>query len=389
MRATLAPPDRSRLRESIADGHRPPSVHAASPEPAPLNERDIVTYLIENGLLDARAAVRERVTVVDQSRRNLNYLVQVDETGFFVKQGVGRERRSTIGAEAKAHRLLKKSSRLDQHMVPLRQFDPARAIEVFDLVPSASSWRDHFVRTRRLPLMFARRAGRVLADLHRLCVPPVLPVDLRRGPAEILSFHRPPAAILDSTSRAGLKVAAMVQAAPGLGDALESAASNWRFEAMIHGDIRWDNCLVFPRSMSHRATRLKLIDWELARVGDPAWDVGCVFAEYLGSWLTSIPSSPNLSPDKALGQATLPLERLQPSLDLFWDVYVKSLDSPRDMTEFLLRATRFSGARLIQSGFERADRRAQVSASTVVLIQLGFNMLVRPRAAVTHLLGLD
>ena len=386
MRATLAP--RSKRPEAIDEGHRPQPVPAASPEPAPLDEREIVTYLIEGGLLDARAAVRDRVTVVDQSRRNLNYLVKVDEDGYFVKQGVGRERRSTIGAEATTHRLLKRSARLDKYMVPLRRFDSARAIEVFDLVPSASSWRDHFVRTRRLPLMFARRAGRALAGLHSLSVPPVLPVELRRGPAEILSIHRPPAAILDSTSRAGLRVAAMVQAAQGLGDALEAAASNWRFEAVIHGDIRWDNCLVFPGSTAHRATRLKLIDWELARVGDPAWDVGCVFAEYLGSWLTSIPSSPDLPPDKALDQATVPLERVQPSLHLFWDFYVKSLDSPRDMTELLLRATRFAGARLIQSGFERADRRAQVSTSSVVLIQLGFNMLVRPRAAVTHLLGL-
>jgi hypothetical protein len=353
-----------------------------------MKEREIVTYLIESGLLEAQAAVQDRVRVAEQSRRNLNYLVMVDEAGYFVKQGVGRERRSTIGAEANAHQFLSRSTSLAPYLVALRKFDPARALEVFDLVPSASSWRVHHVRTRRFPLMFARQAGRALARLHCIPIPSVRPVDLRRGPAEILSIHRPPAAIFDSTSRAGLKVAAMVQAAPGLGDALDSAASNWRFERVIHGDIRWDNCLVFPGHNSPRATRLKLIDWELARVGDPAWDIGCIFAEYLGSWLTSIPSSPDLSPDEAMDQASVPLERVQPSVRVFWDVYLKSLDSPLDMKELLVRAARFSGARLIQSGFERADRKAQVSTSSVVLMQLGFNMLVRPSTAATHLLGL-
>src|SRR3712207_7392916 len=41
-----------------------------------------------------------------------------------------------------------------------------------------------------------------------------------------------------------------------------------RVEALIHGDARWDNCIVYPRTASRRATRVKLVDWEHACFGD-------------------------------------------------------------------------------------------------------------------------
>ena len=353
-----------------------------------LNLKSVVPYLLDNGLLDARTVVRHSVRVQEYSRRNLNYLVLIDDSGYFVKQGLGAKR-YTVGTEALAYSFLAGLGSLRRYLVPLLHFDPDRAIEVFDLVPSATSFRNHYMRTGRFQLLFAKHVGRALADLHRRPAAAV-PTALNQGPAECLSLHRPPALILDNTSRAGLKVVSMMQSASGLGEALDSAASDWRSEALIHCDMRWDNCLVFPPVGATRRTRLKLIDWELARWGDPAWDLGSVFAEYLGAWLTSIPTSAEQPPDQVLDLAKVPIERVHTQVNVLWKAYRAVGDIASDESpELRRRATRFAGARLIQSSFERADRSSRPSVSSVVLLQAGYNMLVRPLEASTHLLGLN
>ncbi len=45
------------------------------------------------------------------------------------------------------------------------------------------------------------------------------------------------------------------------------ARGAWRPVALIHADLKHDNVLVGPGG------RIALIDWEMARVGDPAWDL--------------------------------------------------------------------------------------------------------------------
>ncbi len=357
---------------------------------APLQSADVVPYLIESGLLDPHTVLREGVRVVERSRRNLNYLVHTGGSGYFVKQGIGRDRQATVAAEAVACRVVAGSGGLDRYLVPVRHFDPDRSIAVLDLVPSATSWRDHFLRTRRFHLTLARQLGSALARLHGRSTSPDDRTQLQRGPAEVLALHRPSSSILASTSRAGLEVVAISQTAPGLGDALDEAATGWRYEALIHGDVRWDNCLVLARPGSTRTTRIKLIDWELARFGDPAWDIGSVFAEYIGAWIGALPASAQKDPARAVELGRIPLGRIHPPVRAFWEAYRRGrIDAQEDPAELQMRSAAMAGARLIQNGLERADRRAGLPAMSVILLQLGFNTLTRPDNAAAHLLGLN
>lgn len=59
-----------------------------------------------------------------------------------------------------------------------------------------------------------------------------------------------------------------MQLVPQLPEALDSLLSSWQFETLIHGDMRWENCLV----RTDRDT-IHFVDWELANLGDGAWDV--------------------------------------------------------------------------------------------------------------------
>ena len=91
---------------------------------------------------------------------------------------------------------------------------------------------------------------------------------------------------------------------------------------MIHGDVRWGNCLAL-RGASSRWTRLQLIDWELCGAGDPAFDVGAFLGEYLGAWLRSIPIANPRDAGRLRAHARLPLRRMRPALGAFWDAYAR------------------------------------------------------------------
>jgi hypothetical protein len=59
--------------------------------------------------------------------------------------------------------------------------------------------------------------------------------------------------------------------------ALDEGADRWRPACLVRGDLKWDNCLV--DAAASPAPSVRVIDWELAGRGDPAWDVACAIAD--------------------------------------------------------------------------------------------------------------
>jgi tRNA A-37 threonylcarbamoyl transferase component Bud32 len=51
---------------------------------------------------------------------------------------------------------------------------------------------------------------------------------------------------------------------------------HWRAQTLMHGDLKWDNCVLYHSDVGPKAC---LIDWELAGWGDPAWDLACLIQE--------------------------------------------------------------------------------------------------------------
>ena len=68
---------------------------------------------------------------------------------------------------------------------------------------------------------------------------------------------------------------------PGVGVALRRVAADWTPDCLVHGDVKWENCLFDGPPGARRGVRVA--DWELAAFGDPAWDVGCAVGELEGA----------------------------------------------------------------------------------------------------------
>lgn len=361
-----------------------------------LTRADVVPYLLQGNLVSASSVVEGDLTVSDLSRRNNNFGILCEHNhSYLIKQGVDPERKETLANEAAVYRfLLSVSSRdeLAQYLPRYCSYDSKNHILVLELFKDARDLQTHHARHGRFSAQIAASVGNALGLLHgESGAQQITDGSIRvHVPPGVLSIHRPDLGTLRDISGANLEVIKIIQQSPDLCRLLDELRQQWRVEALIHFDFKWDNCLVSSsRAEPAGKTRLKIVDWELAGLGDPAWDVGSVFAAYLGFWLFAIPVTGETPPDRFLHLTPYPLERMQPALRSFWRSYVRRLELDAIAAdERLLRAVRYGAARLAQTSYEQMHMGQQLTANVVCSLQLSLNILQRPKDAVVHLLGI-
>jgi aminoglycoside phosphotransferase len=345
-------------------------------------QSEIAHYLLSLGLVKPRAIVDEGLTVVDASRRNSVFLVSTAAgPTFAVKQArVGTA--DTLAHEAAVLRVLAAGDLADR--VPaVVHHDPNAGRLVLRTPGRARDWNEHHA-AGGFPPTPARILGRTLASLHAL--PPdglaALPAGVDRMWA--LSLPEPPRALLLGLSAGALDLVARVQASRAFCERLEELADAHADDALVHGDLRWDNCLAVARAGSQRRTRLLLVDWELAGRGAAGFDVGTVLAEYLRVWVGSIPIADPADPGRLLPWARHPLWQMQPALKALWTTYC--LANPGHPP--LRRVIELTALCLLQSAVEQAQGLDAASAHVMILVQLADNLVRSPEAAAQNLLGL-
>lgn len=364
----------------------------------PLTQSGVVPSLLARGLIDGALIVEGDLLVLNASRRNINFKV-VSERGpsYFVKQGVGPDRVHTVTREAALYELLASSPALKpvgEFLPRCHVFDAGECTLVLDLVSSARSVSDYHRRTLHFPPALGVSLGRALGTLHRLTRTAAARAGyasrFRSHTPAILQMHRPALEAFTWMSHATFETIKMVQHSEGLRAALDALCRDWREDALIHSDARWDNFLVIGADRPPREMTVKLVDWEMAGAGDPCWDVGTIFGEYLSFWLVSSPAVRDIAPEDVVRFAPFPLRRIQPAIRAFWRSYAREmgLDGPESDT-WCLRAVRYAGARLIQTAYERMLGTARVTEEAVYLLQLSANILERPLDAAAKLFGLS
>jgi Ser/Thr protein kinase RdoA (MazF antagonist) len=350
-----------------------------------VEQADVAGYLIERGLLDAASVVDGKVVVRDASSRNRNFIVERrDGPGVVLKQGVGALAAATVAHEARVYESLTASGDgMSAWLAPFHGYDAERGVLALGLVPDGRDLRAHQLRTRRFSAELGASLGRALGTLHRKTALPQPSTDQRSAPWA-LTVHRPDLSLFRDASAAAIELIKTVQRAPGFADELDALRDGWRATSLVHNDVKWDNCIVYARGSTARARGLKLIDWEAAAHGDPAWDIGSALSHYLSFWLFSIPITGAAPPASWPRLAEHPLERMQPAMRGCWDAYAKSCGAADELE----RTVRYAAARLVQTAFEAAQMSDQLTSGLVLHLQLALNMLRRPREAAIHVLGL-
>ena len=98
------------------------------------------------------------------------------------------------------------------------------------------------------------------------------------------------------------RVLSAVAIDPAMPAAVRRARGAWRTRCLIHGDLKHENVLI--RHLGGR-TQVTFVDWEMARLGDPAWDLAALFVRQL---LADAPSAQGWT-DTAVDAAAVLIEQ--------------------------------------------------------------------------------
>jgi hypothetical protein len=356
-----------------------------------LTQTDVVAYLIERALLDPKAMAADGLRVRDLSgRRNRVFVIAGGGTaGYVVKQSGSPDVDLLAFELAVLRRLVEAEPRLAPYMPTPVLFDARRCTLVCQLVGDATDLSVYYARGCFPPLLVRRLAG-ALALLHSVDLSALDEMPATRDTLGVGVPATPPSlGEVLRMSDAAVQLLRLLQGSSELCEQLAALNDSRDDVAIIHGDLRPSNCVVFPRAGAGRRTRIALVDWELARRGDPHVDLGAVLGEYLHVWLWSMSVFDGSHLAQAPYHARHPLEAMQPAIRAFWRGYIdtarKQGAGPRPS---LRRAVEFSAVRLVEVAFERAQTEAVLDPRAGLALQLALNVLGRPREAAVHLLGL-
>jgi Ser/Thr protein kinase RdoA (MazF antagonist) len=359
-------------------------------------------YLVSRGLVSVASIVDGDYTVIDSARRNRNLKVVCEGApSYLVKQPDRNEPGSeqTIRLEAGFYELCQtwERARGMQAVVPrLFAFYPDDGVLVIELLRDAVPLWQHYTASdaEHFPIEAAAALGRALGVFHatfRGCSPADhrLLSGLGAHAPWILWVHKPGPDILERISSANLETLKILQKEPRLSLRLDELRKAWCVVSLVHNDVKGENVLVRAGGGAAPGPDVRIVDWELLQFGDPAWDVGAVFHDFLLFWIASMPLSATRTPEEMLQEAQYPLTAMQPAIRACWREYRRSFPLGADEgAGFLSRAVRYAAARLIQSAYERAQGAAVLPNQSVVSLQLAANILADPDAALLHLLGI-
>jgi hypothetical protein len=364
-----------------------------------LSRSNVTHYLLDQGLLSPESVVDGDLIVADASRRNRNFkVIRRAHQGYFVKQ-INMWDPLTVSAlatEATCYRLAREVPDFGAlaEIVP-RDFlyDTQRHVLVTELLPEAESLSDHHRRLNAFPPEVGRLVGEQFGRLHREPRPSLdgrpEAVAFRRQPPWALSTYQQGTNMFGPMSGGNAKLLEIVRSYPDFQRTLEEIRKDWRTDGLMHGDVKWDNCVVYPDPSANGKLASKIVDWELSDIGDPCWDVGALLQSYIAFWVFSMRVTTDVPVAQLANTAQYPIENMQPSVRAFWQAYVGTRGLDRQNAETLLvRSMRYGAARMIQTAYESMQYSPQIMSNALCLLQVSFNILREPRDAVTHLLGL-
>jgi hypothetical protein len=372
-----------------------------------ITKETVAHYLLGRGLLSFDSVVDGDLLVVEATSRNRNFkVIRAENPGYFVKQVKTFDAQAveTMRYETACYWL----SHHDPDFEPLRALmpkfydsDPARHALVIELLPEGGSLSDYHRQLGSFPVEVGVQLGRILGTYQRemgrrLRDDGAKSNSFARRVPWILSLHQLNQNIFGQLSAANTQVLNIVQSYPDFPATLDRLRERWRFDSLIHGDIKWDNLHVTVDSDGEEnkegangKMNLRLIDWELADFGDACWDAGAVFQSYLSFWVFSMPAVAGVPAEQLVGSAQFPVERMQPAIRAFWKTYVETRGlNHEEARDALERSVSYGAARMIQTAYEYMFHAPQITTSALYLLQLSLNILKSPREATASLLAL-
>jgi hypothetical protein len=362
-----------------------------------LTSYNLCEYLISKRLITLESVVDGDFRLMETGRRNRNFkIVRKRDPGLFVKQirTSAPDALVTLRKEAAFYGMLGSSPQLRDvaGLAPSYvYYDPNRYVLVLNLFPEAESISETHLRNCEFPPDVARELAGGVALYHS--VGPRIPADAatqhilpRQHPFIFTLGSSGASAVLAAVGTIGAKLAEAIDTYyPGLLPAIGQLKNEYQFDSLIHGDMKWENCILLPNQP--KGSRLRVVDWELSDIGDGAWDLASLLKEYIMFWIMSLR---HLSTGAGF---QLPKEiapdHMHSSIQAFWESYRTARGfAPDAAQKYLDRAIKFCAARLIIAIIEYLSGTIQMTQQAFAVLQVSWHMLQDPARAQKELFGI-
>lgn len=353
-----------------------------------LTRHNTPVFLLNAGLLSTQTLMEHVVEVRSNTHRNRGFSVTwAEDQGFYVKQHMPDEglwqSDSSVVNEARILGILEDVAALRGSVPTLRYFDAVAQTLVTDWLSGMSPCRDLARSSARDPLAIARHLGRSLAGLHAglVRVRASDEFDFSEQAPWVLRLRNLFPVVTADQSWGQAELVRIVQSERATMAALERLERTWPQHRLIHGDMKWQNCLL-PAPPLSAASGCVFIDWEMAALGDPLWDLAGMAQSYIGDWMNVFSTETTDASGEAVQHAADSFPAHRAALRELWSGYVSvERGASRPRLAALL------AARLIQTLYEDIAGEPDMAPQHAIVLQLACNALADPERGAESLFG--
>lgn len=356
-----------------------------------LTPETVYQYLHKRQLIDEEAVIKGNFMVHPVKTRNtiLKIIVRPENSLFVKQMGKDPVTDSLFQREIKAYTLFKNNSEFSSiaTFVPaLLDYDDTANIMVTELLYDAKNLYEHYMLTKNFDLNLAREQAAILTACH---VVPDAKTDTSMFPKAlpwVLQLDRYNADQFFVNNEASTSIISLIKENPVLQNTLINLAVSWNYTHLIHGDIKWIN---FMATQNENGFAQKLIDWELADIGDPMWDVAGLLQSYISVWLLGFDNNDPAGYQLPEYMQPYDIKNTQSSAMAFLNEYMVIQNYPKSLySAILVKIIQLTAARIIQTSLEGITYNSKIEANNMRCIQLAFNIMNDPFAALHDLFNI-
>jgi thiamine kinase-like enzyme len=379
--------------------------------PTILDTGNVFEYLANLNYCNVSDKDKSNVTVIPA--KNFNLLITLaNGTNLLVKQELHNDQGQTKSEfwlswriQLIAQEFSEFGDKISIFLPNLLYFDPDNSILVVEYLASYHDLYNYYTQNNQFSINIARSIGQLLASFHSQTFQQLeyrqfldQQLEPKAGSKNIEKLN-PAIDIIDRLSRITpsifqvmpvdcLQFFKLYQRFPSLSQAIFDLGNAISPSCLVHNDLKINNILLDLDWQSPTSQIIKLIDWERADWGDPAFDLGCLLGSYLEIWLDGLVISRNLSVNESLQLATTPLELLQPSLFTIVHSYLAEFPAIISVRpDYLDRVIQFAGLSLIQRIEIMIDENRIFDNRGMVILQVAKQLICTPQAAMNTLFG--
>jgi hypothetical protein len=369
-----------------------------------LNTDNVFDYLATLGYCNATDRGTSQITVI--SAKNFNLAISfADGKNLLVKQEMYNYAGETLGefwAAWRMQRLVRDfpifGDRIREFLPELLYFDADNSILIVKFLADYRDLYRYYLQENQFPIEIARSIGQLLGTIHGQTFERSAYQDFLNdrsaqeaafdGIKIISRLSRITPHIFRVLPQECLQFYKLYQRFPSLGQAIADLGASFKPSCLVHNDLKINNILLALDWEQPGSKQIRLIDWERANWGDPAFDLGCILGSYLEIWLDGLIINTSLSINESLQLATTPLELIQPSLFTLVEVYLDRFpEILSSRPDYLDRAIQFAGLSLIMRLETMVEDDRTFGNQGIIILQVAKQLLCAPQAAMNTIFG--